>query len=249
MTNYKVLNEKYFKENKEINILLNDCGEAKIIDLNIKRIIYFNEEYDTTIIELKEEDKIKKYLELDDNLFKDNEKVFYEDKPIYIIQYPKGTNGEEEACVSYGILNRINIYNIIHVCSTENGTSGSPILNLKNNKVIGKHKGTPDYTKNFNHGTLLKFPLNDFINKNKIKNDIVNTNKIKNDFNNINEIKNDFNNINEIKNDFINKNKIKNNSTNKNDAKNDFINKNKSKSIIISKIYINKNNLKKNGRK
>ena len=66
MTNYHVLNEKYFKENKEVNILLNDDNEIKKIDLNIKRIIYYNKEYDITLIELKEEDKIKKYIELDD---------------------------------------------------------------------------------------------------------------------------------------------------------------------------------------
>ena len=83
MTNHHVLNEKYIKENKEINILLNDDTEARIIDLNIKRIIYYNKEYDTTIIELKEEDNIKEYLELDDNIFKDNEKLFYEEKSIY----------------------------------------------------------------------------------------------------------------------------------------------------------------------
>jgi len=111
MTNYHVLNEKYFKENKEINILLNDDNEVKIIDLNIKRIIYYNKEYDTTIIELKEEDNIKEYLELDDNIFKDNENFIYEGKSIYIIQYPNG----EEACVSYGLLNKINKYNIIFI--------------------------------------------------------------------------------------------------------------------------------------
>ena len=166
MTNYHILNEKYFEGKKEINLLLNDDSEAKVIDLNIKRIIYYNKEFDTTIIELKDEDNVKEYLELDDNIFKDNEKVFYEGESIYIIQYPNG----KEACVSYGILNGIHNYNIIHICSTDNGSSGSPILNLKNNKVIGIHKGSPDYTKNYNHGTLLSYPLNDFINKNKIKN-------------------------------------------------------------------------------
>jgi len=85
MTNYHVLNEKYFEDKKEINILLNDDSEAKLIDLDIKRIIHYNKEYDTTIIELKEEDKIKNYLELDDNIFKDNENIFYEGKSIYII--------------------------------------------------------------------------------------------------------------------------------------------------------------------
>jgi len=155
MTNYHVLNEKYFEKNKEINILLNDGSEAKIIDLNIKRIIYHNKEFDTTIIELKEEDNIKEYLELGDNLFKANEKVFYEGKSIYIIQYPNG----KDVCVSYGILNRINNFNIIHTCSTDSGSSGSPILNLKNNKVIGIHKGHPDYTKNFNYGTFIKISI------------------------------------------------------------------------------------------
>ena len=37
--------------------------------------------------------------------------IFYEGKSIYIIQYPKGQNGEEEACVSFGTLNKINEYN------------------------------------------------------------------------------------------------------------------------------------------
>ena len=111
--------------------------------------------------------------------------IFYEGKSIYIIQYPKGQNGEEEACVSFGTLNKINEYNIIHKCSTDSGSSGSPILNLKNNKIIGIHKGTPDFTKNFNYGTLLKYTLNDFINQNKTKNNIIGEKDINK--NNINE--------------------------------------------------------------
>ena len=163
LTNYHVLNEEYLIKNKEIHILLNDDKEAKKIDLNIKRIIYYYKECDITIIELKEEDNIKEYLELDDNIFKDNEKIFYEEKSIYVIQYLNG----DEACVSYGILNKINKNDILHICSTDKGSSGSPILNLKNNKVIGIHRGSPDHAKNYNCGTLLKYPLIDFINKNK----------------------------------------------------------------------------------
>ena len=48
-------------------------------------------------------------------------------------------------------------------CST-----GSPILNLENNKVIGIHKESSTQF-NVNKGTLLKFPINDCIEKNKIK--------------------------------------------------------------------------------
>ena len=79
---------------------------------------------------------------------------------IYILQYLNGKN----ACVSYGILNKINKYDIIHACSIDNVSLGSPILNLKNNKVIGIHKqGSNNF--NYNKGTLLKYPLNDIIKK------------------------------------------------------------------------------------
>ena len=53
----------------------------------------------------------------------------------------------------------------MHYCSKDNGSSGSPILNLKNNKVIGIHK-EGSFNFNYNKGPLLKYPINDFITKN-----------------------------------------------------------------------------------
>ena len=158
MTNYHVLDEKYYEDNKEINLLVNDEDKAYEINLLIKRKTYFNKDYDIAIIELKEEDGIKNFLELDENLFKDKENIFYKDKSLYVLQYPNGKN----ACVSYGLLINIEKNDIKHTCSTEKGSSGSPILNLENNKVIGIHKEAGLSTFNFNKGTLLKFPLNDF---------------------------------------------------------------------------------------
>ena len=49
----------------------------------------------------------------------------------------------------------------MYKCSTDNGSFGSPILNLQTNKVIGIHSSI-----NYNIGTLLKLPIKDFINKN-----------------------------------------------------------------------------------
>ena len=106
MTNYHVLDEKYYKDNKEINLLVNDEDKAYEINLLIKRKTYFNKDYDIAIIELKDSDGIKNFLELDGNLFKDKENIFYEDKSLYVLQYPNGRN----ACVSYGLL--INIENL-----------------------------------------------------------------------------------------------------------------------------------------
>ena len=161
MTNHHILDQKYYDENKELRLLLNDEKDAKIIDLTKKRKTYFNEEYDIALIELKSNDNINNYIELDDNLFKNELKAYYEDKSIYVLQYPSNN-----ISVSYGLLTQINNYNIIHTCSTEKGSSGSPILNLNNFKVIGIHKEASIHF-NFNKGTLLKFPLNDFITKNK----------------------------------------------------------------------------------
>ena len=98
MTDYNALNEKNMKENKKLNLSLNDEKETKTIDLSIERKTYFNKEYDT--IELKDEDKIKDYLELDDNLFQDNSEKIYKNQSIYLLNYQNDKN----ACVSYGLL-------------------------------------------------------------------------------------------------------------------------------------------------
>ena len=62
--------------------MIKDELDFKKINLN-NRMKYTNKEYDITIIELKEKDNIKNYLELDDNIINDlNEE--YIDKTIYI---------------------------------------------------------------------------------------------------------------------------------------------------------------------
>ena len=97
------------------------------------------------------------------------------------MSYPNGN----KASVSYGILNQIDGYKIYHICSTDKGSSGSPLLNIENNKVIGIHKGGSAHF-DFNKGILLKEPINEFIhNKN---NNYENINKNKNQLNEI-EIK------------------------------------------------------------
>ena len=160
ITNNHVINEKTLKENKKIKVSLNDNKEYKEIKLENKKY-YTDEKYDTTIIEINEEDKIKNYIELDN--IEDND--IY-NRSVYILQYPK-FGYEQIASVSYGIMKQcLEKYNIIHQCSTEYGSSGSPIINLSNNKVIGIHKQNVKI-KNFNRGTLLKYPINEYLNKYK----------------------------------------------------------------------------------
>ena len=116
MTNYHVLDENFYGEKETLNLFINDDKDVKILDLNIKRKTYFNKKYDLAMIELRESDNINNFLELDDNIFKNEVKAFYEDISIYVIQYPLGNN----AAVSYGLSNEINDLEIMHTCSTEN---------------------------------------------------------------------------------------------------------------------------------
>ena len=176
ITNNHIINQKYLdKEDAKIQLDIKEKSNKININLN-NRIKYTNEEYDITIIEIKEKDNINNYLELDDIIIDDilnnnNQNKEYEDKTIYIIQYPKG-----ELSVSYGILSSITLdksYNFNHKCSTEKGSSGSPILAL-NNKVFGIHKKGCN---NLNKGTFLNFPIKEFINLNHNNNNNINNNK------------------------------------------------------------------------
>ena len=158
ITNHHIIDDKFLKINEEIKLSLNDDKKFIKIKIGENRKIYSNKIYDTTIIEIKEEDKINNFLELDDKLFIDDSEISYEGESIYILQYPNG----EKASVSYGILKKIENHIIKHFCSTNSGSSGSPILNLSNNKVMGLHQGNNERFM-YKHGIFLKYPINDFI--------------------------------------------------------------------------------------
>ena len=91
----------------------------------------------------------------------------YEGASIYLLHYPQS----EEIFVSYGIIKKVEkkiFCDFDHLCSTERGSSGGPILNLSNNKIIGIHKAAIK-NDNYNIGLFLRCPLNEFINQIKKK--------------------------------------------------------------------------------
>ena len=62
---------------------------------------------------------------------------------------------------------------INHKCISDNGSSGSPILLLKSNKVIGVHNGNFLSDSKFNFGKLLVNPLIEFQNIQNASNNIL----------------------------------------------------------------------------
>ena len=183
VTNNHAIDESYLENDKNFDITINnDKIKKKLIIGN--RITYTSKIYDTTIIEIYEDkDNIKDFLQLDFNINEDIFNNYYINKTIYTLHYPK----LEDIRVSYGIIKSIDLtnnHNMYHLCSTDNGSPGSPILNVNTNKLIGIHKGSSNNF-SFNRGTLLIYPFKEFISLNQTE--MMETIKrIKEEFNEIN---------------------------------------------------------------
>ena len=166
-----VLSKEDITIGKTINLNFADIYTKKLY-IDKSRKVYTNDKaYDLTIIEIKEDDgfKINKMLEIDNDIndLDDEENLNkYENKSIYMIHYPNGNNS-----LSFGIIEKVNADNIDikHLCSSRDGSSGSPIINYNTFKVAAIHTGRHK-TKNINFGKILREPLKDFNdNENKLK--------------------------------------------------------------------------------
>ncbi len=147
---------------KEGNIKISIDNDKEFKEINlINRKIFKNRELYTCFIELIPEDKINDFLEIDENIFKENQELSYIKNSIYVLHYIKGEN----VAMNPGILKKINKNNFEHLCNTKDGSSGGPILLLKTCKVIGIHWGSSK-TFNFNFGTLIKYSIEEFIKNN-----------------------------------------------------------------------------------
>ena len=155
----------------------------------------------------------------------------YQDKLIYLLHYSKGKPSH-----SGGIIKNIDNGYIVHTCSNDLESSGAPILNISNFKVIGVHKNKDQ--NNYNQGIFMKYIIeefnknphvghnsNDYNYKEKKTNNIqnyANYNIQLNSNNNVPIKPNQFYyNNNQINNNYIIQNNIRNNNeiTNDNDLK------------------------------
>ena len=156
ITNEHVLNENDLSSNNKIIISLENNKTIKKINMKEKRIKYTNRDIDVTLVEIKpniDNLDINNFLELDNDIFKEDEYFnILKNKSIYILHYP---GKEKNILVSYGLLSNVDENKIYHKCNTNFGSSGSPILSLDKNKIIGIHFGGVT-NKNFNVGTLFK---------------------------------------------------------------------------------------------
>ena len=168
-TNNHILNEESIKLGKVINFQYydNSLNKEKSILINNKRKIITSKKLDYTCIELNEIDGIKHFFKIDPILL-NNYKNLLQNSDIFILQFANG----DELSFSYGKILSIEDSNIIHSASTEEGSSGSPIIRrCKDNYILGLHFAGVKNDNNlysFNLAKGFDYILNDIINKIKI---------------------------------------------------------------------------------
>ena len=163
ITNNHVLDSNALETGKELEFTINDDRFHYKITLDGNRKVYTNvKPFDVSIIEIKKNDKnilLLNFLEIDEELLNIEDYDSYNQKSVYLVHYPNGEKME----YSPGVIKSIycDNYNLQHYCPSEEGSSGSPIINLSNYKVIGIHKGSFSKS-NINLGTLIKGPIKEF---------------------------------------------------------------------------------------
>jgi hypothetical protein len=161
--NHVLYDKTLYNEEESISILINEEKQERLLSLS-NRIKYSSRGYNISIIEIKEEDKINNYLELDDKILNDilNNNIEIEEYNhnfIYVLQNHYEFHLSILIDAIFGFEeNRKYIFKykyrkIIY--------SGSPILGF-NNKVLGMNLGE-NFNIRYNRGLFLNYPLKEFI--------------------------------------------------------------------------------------
>ena len=131
ITNYI---EKEPNSNENISFYFENGRSSYNLNLDNSRTFYTNEIFNVSIIEIKESDNLR----IPDNFLQiDERKIDSDNINIYLIQYTI----HNEYKYSFGKIKSIEENAFEHLCSSDSGSSGAPILGLSNYRIIGIHKG------------------------------------------------------------------------------------------------------------
>ena len=131
VTNNHVIDELYLEKGNKIAYMTSE-KEIEIyneIDLEKERYKLTNKELDFTIIEILKEDNITNFLKINNEQYKAEDELFS-------YQYAGGV----QLGFSFGKLLVKENNKLQYDVGTKGGSSGSPILLMRNSKVIGLHK-------------------------------------------------------------------------------------------------------------
>ena len=136
ITNNHVLSREFLNSHDYITIIIDD--ENKDIPLK-QRKIWTDEKMDFTCIEIKEEDKIHTFFNLDDNVLDTNySNENYLNQNVIIFAINKDI---KQIGFSNGLIKKNLDCFFSYTCNTFPGCSGGCVVNEFNNCVIGIHRG------------------------------------------------------------------------------------------------------------
>ena len=157
ITNQHVITSEMVDKEEEITIKYdNDEKTAKIkLNRNKRIIVCFKEFYnlDVTIVQIIKDDNLieqNNYF-LTPNMDYSSPFEKYKGKNIQVVQFPRGG----DLSYSEGKILGTDLNNLFHNASTEEGSSGSPIVFKGEEKVIAIHKGAIK-NQNKNIGIFIK---------------------------------------------------------------------------------------------
>jgi len=234
------IDESDFDPGSKINFSLDEGRINKEITIEENRKKYTNKEYGITFIEIKSKDGIKKesFMEIDENIYDNNPKEYLKRLPVFLLQYPNGDKIKK----SEGIILKLRDNNTIeHLCKCDSCSSGGPLINFNNNKIIAIHKDFGN-GQQWNLGIFIKAPIEKF--KEAINN--IENNQNLRQGNNFN-MNNNMNNMNMNMNN-INMNNINNfmnnmNMNNMNNMDMNNMNMNNMNDMNINNMNMNMNNM------
>ena len=128
---------------------------TKIIKLGDTK--YQNKDYNMTLLEIKENKKDRiQFIELDDPIYKPDSEMYYDKKPIYIIQW-KNMKDTTLSSLSFGIIKEMNKSLFKFSTEMKSNSEISLIFNLSNNKLIGNYENE---LKKLHQGKFFKILIN-----------------------------------------------------------------------------------------
>jgi len=157
LTCHDTLNKSIDFSNNKIKIKVNNS--YKVLSLK-NRKNWYNKELDYYCIEIKDEDKINDFYQIDDIILKNDYKnELYFKKHILIFTIMEdGKIGH-----SNGLIEKIENYCFFHNCNVDKGYSGGVIINNNNNYIIGIHKGEDRINNNINSSINMGIFIYDII--------------------------------------------------------------------------------------
>ena len=130
ITNNHILDEIYLERGNKIAYMISENEKEFFYEIDLEKDRYklTNKDLDFTIIEILNEDNINNYLKINNEPYEMNDKIFS-------YQYAGGV----QLGFSFGNLLKNEDILLKYDVGTKNGSSGSPLLLMKNSKVIGLH--------------------------------------------------------------------------------------------------------------